>query len=303
MKRNALLLAGAVSAAALATSLALANVALAQEAPVTQSVAEPKPQEEAAKASTDKSEQTVRQIVIEPKAAEDDKPKSEIATKPETKALATEETEAAAAAEQTKEAKADAVAEKTAESENKADKSADQAVVAEDQPKAETTATDTKTDPEDAAKTEEASAKTEKVDETAAADIAEANKSVDSAEDVVSKETTAVPLKRSREEIVLALQTELKRVGCYGGAIDGVWGEYSEEALEAFRYFGQIDHDDATPSEAWVAHVKGATKTICHAHQYGDAYPHQYQGYDKGYHAPSYDGYRGSYPGGSTYRY
>ncbi len=283
MKRNALLMAGAVSAAALATSLVSANVVLAQEAPVTQSVAEPKAQEEPTKTSTGDSTQSVRQIVIEPKAAEDDKSKPVTAAEIETKGPSTEE------------AKTVAVPENAAKSENKADSSADKVAVAEDQPKAETATNDVKADPDVVAKTEDAAAKTEKADETAAADAAETEKA--------AKETVAVPVKRSREEIVLALQSELKRVGCYGGTIDGVWGEYSEDALEAFRYFGEIDHDDAEPSEAWIAHVKGAKKTICHAHQYGDAYPYQRQGYDNGYQTPSYNGYRGSYPGRSTYRY
>lgn len=304
MKRNALLMAGAVSAAALATSLSLANVALAQEAPVTQSVTEPKTQEQAAKTSTSDSTQSVRQIVIEPKAVDDPKAKPAIAAEPETKALGTEETDATAVAEQADLAKTEAVPDKAAEPENEAvaveegkvDPATEQGGAADEKPEAETATSDVVADPK-------AAAKTEKVDETAAGDAAEAEEPAETTTDVVSKENAAVPVKRSPEEIVLALQTELKRVGCYDGAVDGVWGGYSQEALEAFRHFGRIDHNDAEPSEVWIAHVKGATKTICHADHYGDAYPSQHQGYNHSYQTPSYNGYRGSYPGGSTYRY
>lgn len=319
MKRSALLLAGAVSAAALSTSFALVNVTLAQEAPVTESVAdpvaekaavanekpeaetaanvvaaepkaaakaqevektaaadakqavaveaEPKVQEEAATTSAGDTTPSVRQIVIEPKAIKDANAEADKAAETADKAAAVEE------------GKAEPVAEKAAVADkNRQTETLTNAVVAE--PKAPAVA--------------------EKVEETAAID---ARKPTATKSDVVPEEKAAAPVKRSPGEIVLALQTELKRVGCYNGAVDGVWGAYSEEALEAFRYFGQIDHDDVEPSETWIAHVKGATKTICRADQYGDTYPSQHQGYNHGYHQPSYDGYRGSYPGGSSYRY
>ena len=43
------------------------------------------------------------------------------------------------------------------------------------------------------------------------------------------------------EEVVLAVQTELKRVGCDPGAIDGDWGGRSREALAAFGHFAKVD--------------------------------------------------------------
>lgn len=358
MKRNALLLAGAVSAAALATSIAVANVALAQEAPVTESVAEPKTQEEAAKTSEGDSTPTVRQTVVKPKAVDDAKAEPEKAAvadeKPEAvtaandvvaepkaaaKAETVEET-AAADADEAVAVKTEAEPEKVVETEDKAEPkqqeqvattSADDSTlsvrqiviepkavkdakveptpVAEPENKAslteEAVAVKTEAEPEKVAEPENKAAAVEegKADpvaakaETAVADPAETTT------DVISKENAAVPVKRSSAEIVLVLQTELKRVGCYDGAIDGIWGGYSQEALEAFRDFGQIEHADAEPSEAWIAHVKGVTKTVCHAHRYGDAYPSQHQGYNHGYQRPSHNGYRGSYPGGSTYRY
>lgn len=45
----------------------------------------------------------------------------------------------------------------------------------------------------------------------------------------------AAPLdSRSRVELARAIQSELKRVGCYGGAIDGSWGAASKRAMVAF---------------------------------------------------------------------
>jgi hypothetical protein len=46
---------------------------------------------------------------------------------------------------------------------------------------------------------------------------------------------TAAPLdSRSRAALAREIQTELKRVGCYGGSIDGSWGTASKRAMVAF---------------------------------------------------------------------
>ena len=46
---------------------------------------------------------------------------------------------------------------------------------------------------------------------------------------------TAAPLdSRSRAALAREIQAELKRVGCYGGAIDGSWGTASKRAMVAF---------------------------------------------------------------------
>lgn len=104
----------------------------------------------------------------------------------------------------------------------------------------------------------------------------------------------APPAELGGKDLVLALQTELKRVGCYLGPLDGIWGPQSRSALDAFGYFGRIELDDPTPSAAWIKHVKGKTKTVCHE-SYGDTGP--YDGY--GYGAP----HPGGYPGGGYDRY
>ncbi len=109
--------------------------------------------------------------------------------------------------------------------------------------------------------------------------------------------------------IVLTLQTELKRVGCYRGPLDGLWGPRSDAALDAFANYGKIEHDDFEPSEAWIKHVKAKTKAVCNGH-YGYARPYQRPGYRPGHRRPpGYDrrpGYGHPPPGGyrrGGYRY
>ena len=41
--------------------------------------------------------------------------------------------------------------------------------------------------------------------------------------------------------MIVAVQTELKRVGCDPGAIDGDWGGRSREPLGAFGHFAKDD--------------------------------------------------------------
>ena len=47
------------------------------------------------------------------------------------------------------------------------------------------------------------------------------------------------PVELKPRELALAVQTELKRVGCYPDSIDGVWGGRSREALARVRPFRQ----------------------------------------------------------------
>jgi peptidoglycan hydrolase-like protein with peptidoglycan-binding domain len=52
-------------------------------------------------------------------------------------------------------------------------------------------------------------------------------------------------------EVILAAQTELKRLGCYRGAIDGDWGKGSRAALARFREIARLpappDVEEPTP--------------------------------------------------------
>ena len=66
-------------------------------------------------------------------------------------------------------------------------------------------------------------------------------------------------------EIVLAVQTELKRVGCDPGEIDGVWGGRSREALAAFGHFAKVDVATLEPTPEIFVIIKGKGGTVCQA--------------------------------------
>ncbi len=106
------------------------------------------------------------------------------------------------------------------------------------------------------------------------------------------------PVKLSVKDIVLALQTELKRVGCYYGALDGIWGRRSSSALQAFGRFGKIKKYDFKPSEVWIKHVTGKKKTVC-SRNYGYGRPGQGYGPRPGYGVPPQGGYQGGYGRGN----
>lgn len=121
-----------------------------------------------------------------------------------------------------------------------------------------------------------------KADETKAAAVTEEKA-------VVKEEKAAEPKSLSKKEIVVALQTELKRVGCYHGKIDGLWGRRSYAALDAFSHYGKVKHDNYQPSETWIKHVKAKTKTVCKG-DYGYARPYGGPAYRPGYRpGPGYD--------------
>lgn len=125
----------------------------------------------------------------------------------------------------------------------------------------------------------------------------------------VPEANDAAPEKPAEKvNVVLTLQTELKRVGCYRGSLDGLWGPRSAAALDAFAHYGKVEHADFKPSETWIKHVKAKTKTVCSGH-YGYARPGP--GYRPGYRqGPRYydrrPGYGRPSPGGyrrGGYRY
>ena len=94
------------------------------------------------------------------------------------------------------------------------------------------------------------------------------------------------------EEVVIAVQTELKRVGCDPGAIEGDWGGRSREALAAFGHFAKADVGKLAPSPEILEVIKGKAEVVC----VGPApAPEQ--------HAvpPPHDDYGGGYGGGGGY--
>jgi hypothetical protein len=65
-------------------------------------------------------------------------------------------------------------------------------------------------------------------------------------------------------ELARLLQTELRRVGCYRGGIDGIWGNGSRRALREFdRLRPGSPVDGFLPSPDWIARVKAASGEVC----------------------------------------
>lgn len=77
----------------------------------------------------------------------------------------------------------------------------------------------------------------------------------------------AVPVPPLQEgsppEVARALQSELQRVGCYQGAIDGDWGGQSKAALEQFASRTKANLAADTPSQAALDAVRERQGRIC----------------------------------------
>jgi hypothetical protein len=71
------------------------------------------------------------------------------------------------------------------------------------------------------------------------------------------------PVTLRPEELALAVQTELKRVGCDPGEVDGVWGGRSREALAAFGHFAKVDVAELAPTPEILALIKGKSAVVC----------------------------------------
>jgi hypothetical protein len=103
------------------------------------------------------------------------------------------------------------------------------------------------------------------------------------------------PVTLRPEELVLAVQTELKRVGCDPGEIDGVWGGQSREALAAFGHFAKVDVAELAPTIEILAIIKGKGTAVCVAG--GEAQPSA----EESEPAPRHHGGGGGYYGGGGY--
>jgi hypothetical protein len=69
----------------------------------------------------------------------------------------------------------------------------------------------------------------------------------------------------SPQGLARALQTELKRVGCDPGSLDGNWGAKSRQALEKFQRLSKLSLPTDEPSEAALQGVAGQLGRICPA--------------------------------------
>jgi hypothetical protein len=101
-------------------------------------------------------------------------------------------------------------------------------------------------------------------------------------------------------DIVVAVQTELHRVGCDPGPIDGVWGGQSREALAAFGNFAKVDVGDLAPTPEIYGLIKGKTAVVCPVEAEGEP-PHHAPPPPSGYGGGGYDHGGGGYGGGGGY--
>jgi len=73
--------------------------------------------------------------------------------------------------------------------------------------------------------------------------------------------------------VVLEVQTELKRVGCDPGVPDGVWGGHSREALAAFGHFAKVNVGNLAPTPEILGVIKAKTAAVCGAEAEGAGPP------------------------------
>ena len=66
-----------------------------------------------------------------------------------------------------------------------------------------------------------------------------------------------------KEDLVLGVQTELKRVGCYMGEVDGVWSTGSKDALSRYFATKKMSLLDSTPSEHHYDNLKREEGMVC----------------------------------------
>jgi len=64
-------------------------------------------------------------------------------------------------------------------------------------------------------------------------------------------------------ELVMAVQAELARVGCYTSGVDGKWGSGSRRALEAFVRHSGTDRDASALDADLLEAIKAETERVC----------------------------------------
>jgi hypothetical protein len=64
-----------------------------------------------------------------------------------------------------------------------------------------------------------------------------------------------------------ALQTELKRVGCDPGAVDGRWGEKAKAALGQFINLAKLELRSDEPTEAALSALALQKRRVCPSHE------------------------------------
>jgi hypothetical protein len=71
------------------------------------------------------------------------------------------------------------------------------------------------------------------------------------------------PLQSATPDLARAMQTELQRVGCYQGTVDGNWGGRTKAALEQFASRTKANLSTDAPSQAALDAVKARQERIC----------------------------------------
>ncbi len=89
----------------------------------------------------------------------------------------------------------------------------------------------------------------------------EADKQADAVKEEVTKE--AEDKDSQRQERAKIAQQELKRLGCYKGQVDGVWGQGSLEALVAFSNSANLARVRKYPTKTTVGILKSKTGVFC----------------------------------------
>ena len=73
----------------------------------------------------------------------------------------------------------------------------------------------------------------------------------------------ALPANTNDPEVTRSLQTELRRVGCHLGAVDGKWNPASQRSIESFNRYSGLKLDTAAASVEALDGVKGQRGRIC----------------------------------------
>ena len=76
--------------------------------------------------------------------------------------------------------------------------------------------------------------------------------------------TLSLPSEQQNEtQLATSVQTELKRVGCFDGAANGLWDEKTKRALSNFARLAKLDVPAVAASEQVVALLQSRQDRIC----------------------------------------
>jgi hypothetical protein len=83
------------------------------------------------------------------------------------------------------------------------------------------------------------------------------------ADEAAGDSTRVAALPKLEKDLAEALQRELKRLGCYRGGIDGVWGPESRSALTYFNQQAKMALPTDVPEEASLATLRMVNARVC----------------------------------------